>query len=105
MRVKLSEGVLPCKREEENNQVYVALEGEVCVRTDLVRSVTTDLTKQATRSDQTCCCEQAVFNQTIKEAAVLLPLPVSPSFSCSISFSLISKLPSIIDLIPRFLSL
>lgn len=42
MREKLLEEAAPCKKEKK---VYVALKGEVCVRTDLVSSVTTDLTK------------------------------------------------------------
>lgn len=85
--------------------VYVALKGEVCVRTDLVRSVTTDPTKQAVRSGQACCSDPAVFNQMIKKTAVSHPFPGAFSFFPSLSFTLISKPPSIIDLIPRFLSL
>lgn len=84
-------------------QVYVALKREVCVRTDLVKSITTDPTKQAARSGQARSSDPAVFNQMIKKTAV--PLPVIPAFSHSLSFTLISKPPSIIDLIPRFLSL
>lgn len=86
-------------------QVYVALKREVCVRTDLVKSITTDPTKQAARSGQARSSDPAVFNQMIKKTAVPLPLPVIPAFSHSLSFTLISKPPSIIDLIPRFLSL
>lgn len=58
MRVKLLEGLPPFKKKEKE-KVYVALKGEVCVRTDLVRSVTTDVTKQAVGSGT----GTAVFNQ------------------------------------------
>ena len=102
MHVKQLEGSAAMHKLKK---IHVALKGEVCVRTDLVRSVTTDPTKQAVRSGQTCCSDPVVFNQMIKKTVVLLPLPVTPSFSCLLSFSLISKPPSIIDLIPRFLSL
>lgn len=63
MRVKLLEEALPCKKKKKKKEkVYTALKGEVCMRTDLVRSVTTDLTKQVVRSGQACCSDPAVFN-------------------------------------------
>lgn len=46
-------------------EVYVALKEEVCVRTDLVKSVTTELTKQAVRSGYASCGDPAVFKQMI----------------------------------------
>lgn len=85
MRVKLLEGgSIVREGVKKKNQVYVALKREVCVRTDLVRSVTTDLTKQTARSGQTCCSDPAAFNRMIKKkkeekTAVSLPLPLSPA--------------------------
>lgn len=50
-------------KQREKKKVHVALKAEVCVRTDLVRSVTTDSTKQAVRSDQACCSDPAVLSR------------------------------------------
>lgn len=73
MRVKLLEGLPPFKKKRK---VYVALKGEVCVRTDLVRSVTTDVTKQAVGSGRAGCTGTAVFNQRWKKnPSSLTPFP------------------------------
>lgn len=75
MRVKQLEGSTTMQKNEKKIQVYVALKGEVCVRTDLVRSVTTDLKKQAVRSDQACCSRPVVFNEMIKKNSSLTTSP------------------------------
>lgn len=77
MRVKLLEGLPPFKKKEKKEKVYVALKGEVCVRTDLVRSVTTDVTKQAVGSGRAGCTGTAVFNQYSRweKTSSLTPFP------------------------------
>lgn len=72
-------------RKKKKNQVYVALKREVCVRTDLVKSITTEPTKQAVGSGQARSSDPAVFNKMIKKTAVLLALTVTPTFSYSLS--------------------
>lgn len=73
-------------QKKKKNQVYVALKREVCVRTDLVKSITTEPTKQAVGSGQARSSDPAVFNKMIfKKTAVLLLLPVTPAFSYSLS--------------------
>lgn len=74
--------------QKKKNQVYVALKREVCVRTDLVKSITTEPTKQAAGSGQARSSDPAVFNKMLKKkkkTAVLLRLPVTPAFSYSLS--------------------
>lgn len=84
MRVKLLEGLPPFKKKEKE-KVYVALKGEVCVRTDLVRSVTTDVTKQAVGSGT----GTAVFNQYSrwgkKQQSHSFPLVLPLSLACALS--------------------
>lgn len=65
----------------KENYVHVALKGEVCVRTDLVKSITSDTTKQAATSGQACCSDPAVFNQLIQKKRQSLPVSLTPSFS------------------------
>lgn len=63
--MKLREEVKKAERERE--KVCAALEGEVCVRTDLVSSVTTDLRKQAVGSGPACCGDPAVFKRMMEK--------------------------------------
>lgn len=84
MRVKLLEGLPPFKKKRK---VYVALKGEVCVRTDLVRSVTTDVTKQAVGSGRAGCTGTAVFNQRWRknQQSHSFPLVLPLSLACALS--------------------
>lgn len=50
-------------KKNRENQVFVALEREVRVRTDLFKSVTTDPTKQVAGSGPACCSGPAAFTQ------------------------------------------
>lgn len=52
---------------EGENQVCVALEREVHVRTDLVKNTTTDPRKQVARSGPARCADPAEFTQTVNK--------------------------------------
>lgn len=71
MRVKLQEGG------------KLLLEGEVCVRTDLVRSVTTGLTKQRSGRAELAAlpqqCSSKLYNR--KQTAVRFHSPATAAFS------------------------
>lgn len=81
MRVKLLQETAPRGKKTEENQVFVALEREVRVRTDLVKSVTTGPTKQVAGSGPACCSGPAAFTQMIEKKNTVSPLfPLSLPF-------------------------
>lgn len=81
-------------KKRRENQVCEALEREVRVRTDLVKSDTADPTKQVAGLGPACSGDPAVFTQTIKKNnTVPLPLPGIRTFSPFLSLLSASRRP------------